>query len=411
VDGGQDFYFNQQITITPLAQPVFQDTASDGDLDVSRVAPLINNPPPNAKYLAKYQGRTILMNLEDDEMGAVYSGYEAILEGRPEESFPVNNRFHFALGADALRGGGPTANGFVFFGRSNRDKTDCMYIVRGQLQDVTVDAPVQFSTFLQPLPWAIGCFSAYTIAATPQGLVWLASDKTIQIYDGEKPPQPLSSNISPLLRLITPGTEANCRATFFNWLEREWYVLTVAINGNQSANQIIIVDLDPNPNTNAGIFRSDISADEVGVIENSSGQSQLIIAAQGILKQFLVNSDTWYGYSDPVTTNSDQTATLNAYWRSGPFGYDDPGLVKMHRWATVATNPNQAGFFVQPRLIGEDNNFQFPELLPMEELDTDGRFPVNAKGRAIQYEVQFPRLDRSANLVYIESNYIPLARR
>jgi hypothetical protein len=408
LDGGSDFYFNQQIQITPLTAPVFQDTTGDLNLDTSRIAPLINNPPPLGKYTAKYQGRSLVFDLPGDLQGLAYSGYEAILEGNPEESFPPNNLLHLQFGTSELRGVGACATGLVLFARSQRDKLDSMYLLLGQLQDITIDAPVQLSTFLRPLPWKLGCFSRYSVQETPHGVVWLASDKTIHLFDGSNQPVSLSDSINPLLRQITPGTESNIRSAFFNYIERDWYVLSAAINNAQSANQIVILDLNPDAAQNGGIFRSDIQADEIAVIEDGANQEMLVTVSKGLINQFLATSDTTSGTSETPTYTS---GTLNAYWRSGVFGNTNPEMVKLFRWARIVRDPLQRVFSAQYRIIDETDNLQFPELGPIQQVAGDGRFPVNQKGRRMVMEVQFPSADGSANLVELAQNYIPLAER
>ena len=404
-DGGGTFYLNQSITITPLSAISFTDNTPDANLNVAVVAPTINNPPPLGLYLANFQGRVIIMNLPGtDAQGAAYSGYEWILLGRPEESFPPANRIHLAIGADNLRGGGACTTGFVFFSQSNQ-----MFLLRGTLQDITTTAPVQLTTFLQQLPWLMGCFSHFSIQSTPQGMVWLASDLTIQIYDGTNEPQELSINIRPILRTITQGTESNARSAFFKFLERQWYCLAVATNGSLTNNLIIVLDLDPNSDTNCGIFVSNLQADDIGVIYDANSERELIINALGIMYKFLAASDTQGGISNPISATA---GTLAGYYQTGPFGNDAPQNIKMFRWVTVVTD--QAGFMVQSLLIGEDDDFRYPTLLPEggpAALPESGKFPVNWKGRRIMHLIQFPAADVSANLLEVQNASIAVAER
>lgn len=403
-DGGGTYYFNQSIAITPLTAFSFTDNTPDANLNFAVVAPTINNPPPLGLYLANFQGRVIIMNLDNDKQGAAYSGYEWILLGRPEESFPPSNRLRLAIGADDMAGGGGVANGFVFFSKSNQ-----MFFLRGSLQDITTVAPVQITTFLQQLPWNQGCFSHFSIQSTPQGLVWLCSDKTIQIFDGTNEPKCLSTSILPILRTITEGTENNTRSAFFNFLERQWYCLSVAVNGSLYNNQIIVIDLDPNPGTNCGIFLSDLRADDICTVGDANGLNELILDALGIMYKFLALSDTVGGISDPITSTS---GIMPGYWQSGPFGNEDANVIKMFRWIHVVTD--QKNFKVQTLLIGEDDNFRYPTLLPIggpAALPSNGKFPVNAKGRRAMYLIQFPQEDVSANLLELTNQCIPVAQR
>lgn len=404
VDGGGTYYFNQSVAVVPLTAFSFTDNTPDANLNFAVVAPTINNPPPLGLYLANFQGRVIIMNLDDDPQGAAYSGYEWILLGRPEESYPPSNRLRLAIGADDMRGGGGVANGFVFFSRS-----DQMFFLRGTLQDITTVAPVQITTFLQQLPWQQGCFSHFSIQSTPQGLVWLGSDKTIQIFDGTNEPKCLSISISPILRTITAGTEDNARSAYFNFLERMWYCLAVSVNGSFLNNQIIVIDLDPNPDTNCGIFLSDLRADDMCAVDDADGMRQLVIDALGVMYKFLALSDAVGGVSNPITSTS---GILPGYWQSGPFGNEDSNVIKMFRWVNVVTD--QSNFKVQTFMIGEDNNFRYPTLLPPggpAPLPASGKVPVNTVGRRAMYLIQFPQEDVSANLLELTNQCIPVAQR
>ena len=63
--------------------------------------------------------------------------------------------------------------------------------------------------------------------------------------------------------------------------------------------------------------------------------------------------------------------------RNGIYIIDLQQTVKMFRWAHVVRDPNPSEFYVQARVIKEDDNFEFPTLLQKVRLEDDGRFPVN----------------------------------
>lgn len=402
VDGGGDFFFDQTIAIVPLTAPVFHDTVMDANLNTAIIAPLVNNPPVLGNYVVKWNSRIIILDLVGDAQGAIYSGYDRILVGRPEESFPPNNRLRLQIGADGLRGAGAITQGLILFSQSNQ-----MFLLRGTLQDITVDAPVQPSVFLQELPWAMGTFAKRSVVPTPQGLCFLGSDKTIQLLSLDASNLScLSTAYNPILRRITPGSESTVEACFFNFLEREWYAISFSLDGSPTNNTILIVDLDPDPTKNCGAFLWSLEADAIGVIEDSTGQRELVISNSGLINLVKALSDTVGGISDPITAT---TGSQGANWLSGVFGNTDGYTMKMFRWAKVVVD--QPGFYMDALVYDELDDMRYPRTVELGPIPTDGRVSVNEKGRRIQYRVRFPATDASANLLELTSVHIPLAQR
>lgn len=307
IDGGGDLFRLAEVnintgvvtfqaaTVTVLgALPYLSiiDNTPDSALDQTTRAPFLNSPPIQAKFAAVGQGRVVLMNLAGAPQDAIYSGYERILVGNPPECFPPNNRLRLSIGAESIAGGGILQAGVVMF--SNTDK---MYMLRGQLEDITDTAPVQFTQYLVELPWKLGCLCHQTVQATPYGLLWLAGDKTVQLFDGNSQPQDISSPVYPILRNITVGAEANCQSAYFNWLERDWYVLLVPYGGSLTPNRMILWGLDKDTST-IDIFICTIPADGIGVVTSSQLQRRLLIGRTGQLFNLPVSSDTAGGISD-----------------------------------------------------------------------------------------------------------------
>lgn len=268
------------------------DNTPDSALDKATRAPFLNNQPVAAKFAAVGQSRVLLMNLPGAPQDAIYSGYERILVGNPPECFPPNNRLRLSIGAESIAGGGIIQAGVVMF--SNIDK---MYMLRGQMEDITDTAPVQFTQYLEELPWTLGCFSHETIRATPYGLVWLAADKTVQLFDGHSQPKDISQPVYPILRGITAGAENQCSSAYFNWLERDWYVLLVPFGGSVTPNRMIFWGLDKETET-IDIFISTIPADGIATVTTSTGQRRLLIGRLGQLLLLPVASDTLGGIAD-----------------------------------------------------------------------------------------------------------------
>jgi hypothetical protein len=300
-DGGGDYYVllnplttdgSWAITAGGAAITIVDDTP-DSELDKSRIAPMLNFPPPIGKYLTKFQGRVFVAGIVGAKQDIAYSGYERIFIGRPEESFPPNNRLRLSIGADEISGFGALQGGIVAFSKSNE-----MYSFRGSVEDVTNDAPIQYSAMLEQLPYSEGCASHYSIVETPYGLVWLGADKTIKVWNGQGPPQSLSGNIYPLLRRITAGQESNCRGLYFNWIEKEWYLLAIPIDNSTSLNRIIIVDLEPEQEKNVGAYPISVGTiDAMDIIEDVNGQRYIAFLQGGVVWTLPTTSTTTSGIS------------------------------------------------------------------------------------------------------------------
>jgi hypothetical protein len=373
-------------------------------LDQTIRAPLLNNPPIVGKYLAVGQGRVVIANLAGAPQDAIYSGAERILIGNPPECYPPNNRLRLSIGAESIAGVGVLTAGVVAF--SNTDK---MFMLRGQLEDITDTAPVQFTQYLQELPWKIGCLSHATVQATPYGLVWLAGDKTVQLFDGQSTIQDISGPVYPILRGITAGAEGACSSAYFNWLERDWFALLVPFNGSITPNRMIFWALEKDNNA-IDIFISTIQADGIGTVTTSTLQRRLIIGLGGKLYRLPIESDTIGGISD-LTLIPATAGQLQAYWRGGYFGNDTPQRSEMFRWGRLITDQNAAAFAVTLRLVDDDTNtLDNPRIVPRMQLAAS-KFTINQRAKRCSVEINFPVQDVSANVMELQLHSIPSSDR
>ena len=419
LDGGGDLFrlaevnintgvvtFNA-VTVTVLgAIPYLQivDNTPDSALDQTTRAPFLNNPPIQAKVAAVGQGRVVLMNLAGAPQDAIYSGYERIIIGNPPECFPPNNRLRLSIGAESIAGGGIIQAGVVMF--SNTDK---MYMLRGQMEDITDTAPVQFTQYLEELPWTLGCFSHATIAATPYGLVWLAGDKTVQLFDGHSQPQDISAPVYPILRNITPGAESACQGRYFNWLERDWYVLLVPYGGSLTPNRQIWWGLD-RETSSIDIFVSTIPADGIGVVTTSKLQRQVLIGRAGQLFNLPVSSDTTGGLSD-LTIIPATNGQLPAFWFGGYHGNDSAQRAEMFRWARLITDQDAKAFQMRFNLVDDDlNPISAPYQTPLTKMPSS-RLSINRRAKRCAPLIQFPVQDVSANVLELQVMSVPSADR
>lgn len=405
-DGGGDYF---QHSIIPIAVSLnLFDTYLNTDLNNATVGSLINNPPPsNGKYVAKFQGRVFIAGMADAPQDIAYSGYERIFVGRPEESFPPNNRLRLATGADDIRAIGVIQQGVIGF-----SKSDKMYMLRGIIEDITTSAPVQFTAYLEELPWQVGAFSHYSVVSTEYGLIWLSSDRNVRMFNGYSEPNIISANIWPILKSITAGQEANARAAYVNWLDRQWYALCIAVNGVTYNNLVVLFDLLPDPEQNAGIFVLDIGrVDSIATVEDTNGQRMLVIGQNGNLMQIRTPSIAVNGLSQGISATS---GSLYAYWRGGYFGNEDPEVNKMYRWGRIVSDqPTGAAiaFIAMARLVDQEQRpFTSPQikasLQPVGE-----KFVVNTRAKRCSIEVDFPVKDVDINLLELDLANIPVGVR
>lgn len=373
------------------------DNVPDASLDQTILGPLLNNPPPtDGQFLVVVQGRIFVAGMLSASSDIVYSGYEQILLGAPEESFPVNNRIRLKLGAESVVGLGAIHNGLVAFSNTGR-----MWSLRGAIEDISLNSPVAFSERLEELPWGLGCLTHFTIQSTPYGLVWLAGDKTVQFWDGYNPPNDISVNVYPLLRNITPGTENQCVGAYFNWLERDWYALTCCTNGANSPNTIIFWALAPDT-SDIEIFISNQATPFIGTITSSTLQRQLLVAVGNYVQIMPVQATDIAGLSNDYTTYPPQATQLTAYWRSGYFGNDEPSRSRMWRWATLIPDGSPADYSVTFRYVdNEGRQFGAPQIVGPTKLKKQ-RIGLNMRAQRCSIEIDFPPEDAPMNVLELQ---------
>lgn len=406
LDSGSDWFLtgNGQLTATTL---LFADGNPDSDIDTTQRINFINFPPGPCSLLSKWQGRIYLVEAAFPQI-LVYTGYEKILRGRPEESIPPANRIQLQIGANTIKAHGALMNGVVIW-----DNADHMFMFRGTVEDITTDQPVNFAESLEDMPWSVGCFSHQSVQSTPHGLVWFGSDSVFHkwsgvIVDGQTGPDDISQNLTPLIRRITPGTQANVQSAYFNFLERDWYVALIAVDVSQTYNRLIFFDLDPDAADNLGIFVSDIQADAITVQQDANGVRHLIISVRGRLYEVRTASQIVAGVHVAMDKTS---AELNAFWLSGYDGNNDPLTMKMYRFGRLVSD--QSGFNLLVTLVDDATSTlvrptwtkQFNTLLP------GGKFSVNWKGRRCSVSIQFPTEDVDASVLGLTLSHIKLAAR
>lgn len=406
LDGGATWFLSAEIPYvvnTAGVVPTHGYGASGQALLSNQITgSLINNPPPVGKYLVKWNGRVIIINLLGAKSRAAYSGYEQILRSRPEQSYPPNNQLVFDIGADELAGGGAYNGGVLFFSNGNR-----VFQLTGMLEDVILSAPVIFTAFLQEMSWDQGMASHESGATTPFGFVWLASDFTVQLYNGAGIPTCISQGVEPILRRINKTVKALCRGAHFNYLARDWYVLAVPLDSSTQCNALIIFDMTAIDNY--GVFVFDQPMDWVGVVEDNLSAFHLSIGVSGHVWDLLVSSDTVAGVT-PLSSVYHTANILTAFWRGGYYGSDTSSTFKLFRRGKIVAD--QPGFTASVNVVNdEDLGYNNPQVLNFPTLDNGNRFSVDWHGTKAQIQVNFPSSDESANMTELQFEWVEVGKR
>lgn len=394
--------------IPNTAVPTFISVADDDTiLDAAFSANFINFPPPqNMQFVQKWQGRVFGAGMPDAPQDIVYSGFDAIFRGRPETSFPPFNRIRLAIGAEKIKGFGVLNNGVVSW-----DDSDKMFMFSGTVQDVVTNQPVQIADQLEEEPWQTGLSSADSVQSTPKGIAWVGSDMGVKIWNGIFygdiiGPRDLSSNIYPLMARITPAMRSLIQSAYFNWLERDWYVINVAIDGSLSPNRMIFFDMsEEGGQDNLGIWITNIEADSIAVKVTSDGTRKLVASIRGLVYELNISSTATSGiHTNPTAT----TGLLDAYWESGLW-QDSPQMTKMYRFGRLTTD--QSGFNLITTVFN-DETVRLRDVNPWSKslkMTPGGRFATNRRGRRQKFKIIFPTADVDASVLELYTTAIPLA--
>lgn len=382
---------------------VLGDARDDSLLDLTQQAPLINFAPPVGSKFAKFQNRLFLAGIVGAPQDIAYSAYEQVLTGnRPEECWFPSNRIRMAIGADDIRGFGVILPGVVAFSHSNQ-----MFMFQGQVEDITTTLPVNFTALMQELPWSTGCTSHAAIQSTPYGIVWVAADLSVKIWNGVFygtiiGPRDLSENVYPLMRRITPGTAPLIQSAFFNFVERDWFAINACLDGAVSPNYLIFFDLSQQASDNLGVFIAEplLPMDSLGVREDNNGGRHLVLSSGGQLYEMKVQSEQTNGI---IVNQSATNGVLPAFWQSGLAGSDTPHQFKMFRYGHIIAD--QTGFNIIATIIDDEAytlTRPLTKLMPLK----DGKFTVDYSAKRVGLTIIFPSQDVSASVQQLDVSWI-----
>jgi hypothetical protein len=397
LDSGSNWFRDNNPDGYPVSSGYSIGDGNDDDLiDVTIQGSLINIPPQVSTKLSKWQSRIYAVPVANPQ-SLIYSGYEKILVGRPECNFPPGNQILLNIGANVIKAHAPLMNGVVIW-----DNTNKMFMFKGTVEDIVTTQPVSYSEQVEEMPWQIGNYSHEATKSTPYGVIWFGADKAFHkwngIFYGEIiGPVDISQNIYPLLQRITPGTEGKVQAEYFNFLERDWYVALICIDGSITPNRILFFDVSKEDADNLGTFISDIQADAICVRTDSQGQRHLLITVQGRVYEIKATTTATAGIHAQMTSTS---AQLDAWWLSGYDGSEEPLMMKMYRFGRLVAD--QTGFNLIATLVDDETSTL---VQPVNQrnlyLSPDGKFAINWKARRCSLLVQFPTADIDASVIQL----------
>lgn len=426
IKGGADFFLLAELDMntfpwTANPQPPFIDTFSDDELNKTILAPLYNfRPPDDATILLNFQNRICLAGMASDPQTIVYSAYEKVTIGRPEESFFPNNKIRLAIGADKIAGMGALPQGIVAWSISNE-----MFMLRGALEDIVIDLPVAFSAYLDQLPYQEGCSSKYSVQSTIMGVVWKGADRNYKVWAGSGPPISLSGNITQLLQRETASMVPLSQSCYLNYFGRDWYVASIAIDGT-TANftHLLFFDMEPNAELNVGVFPVKLNHSSIQAVDYPDGSRHLVFGANG----FLYEISTMIVGNNGIQVGGGTGATgHDEYWQSGWYGSDSPEIMKMYRRGKLVTtgtgtasgvpattypaSTDQNGFGLDYSLVDDETYpFNAPRVVGNLPFYYD-KFAVTWKGRRIQFKVKFPSVDKTCSVLELDASFIPSSNR
>lgn len=397
LNGGGDWYLEGISPIIPPGQPFagqgfYLDLLPDSTLESSaQTPPYDNGAAPAAKYLCATLDRILACGIAGNPNAVAFSGYDSINYGRPQESWPVFNQLAVGEGETAPNGIGLTRYGAVIF-TSNSD----LYIVRGTLSDVTVSAPTPPSFFVQHLPFHIGCYSHFGIQTTSSGLIFLDDALRLMLFDGYYEPQEIAPALAGIFARITPGSQDVVASTFIKLTDRQWYIISMPVDGSLTNNLTIIVDRTPDQESNTGSWITTLSLDDVVLVLNRDGTRHLLCAESQRSDGSVAMKAGWVTQFPLEFSATDDPALLlpQASWQGGYFGIkDEDGLdefsyIKLFRYfqLTTSLDPFNCSAFLVDR---DSYTFDNPLVLnvPMEDGVYGG---VNTKARACAPLLLFP---------------------
>jgi len=177
---------NSTSVLTFLAE-VANGTASYGDalldsaLDITRLIPYNNTPPPAARIIFEYQGRMVLAGIPGKPDLVQATGLEEVSLGIPQETAPTSVFFNVPGGTKAITAGCEFNQGAML-------ATELGWT---RATGFSAETFTQRDFIIKP-----GCAGSKLLCTTPQWMAWVGPDKKIWAWNGYGDPVEISWKIA-----------------------------------------------------------------------------------------------------------------------------------------------------------------------------------------------------------------------
>jgi hypothetical protein len=315
----------------------------------------------------------------------IYSGYEAVYAGVPQEAFPPLNVVNIPAKSEVSQVAIPTPVGLLIFSDFNA------YLLTGEPQDNTLapENTLAVTQHLDSLNWNIGTKSPNTVVSTPYGIMWLDDNKRIQLWPFQGLPKEIGLPLRNELAAIqgSAGNLALCEAVWYHGSNAQYYILTARIGSPAASstvanNRMFIIGFYSDPKTGqmmSACATSDIAASCIAIATNTqiiATDMVLIGGTTDVVQQIFDFTQKGSGFGAGTTISFKCMAGNN----EGNYSY-------LHSMRFDASAPD-----VQVRISDSDGNNVQAIMLTREGPTTYKGF-VGRYGIRQQLEFVFPTDD------------------
>jgi len=304
----------------------------------SEIQQLYNIPPPIGTYVSEYQSRLEVWGVPGAPQSFFYSNFENTNVGLPWDSFAPLNQVTLPMGNAQLRAVANLPTGQIIWS-SQQD----MFKLTGLLTDNVVSTDTQLGATVQRLPYKIGAASAFAVAVTSLGAIWLSSDRQVWLFTDHYAPKNIGQPIQDILSSINGARLKFARMKYYKQGDKNWLELSVATGSSAFNNKKLILDINLlTSNGQPSFFTFDMAtnqptwyiydvnceADEVVVDGNSNWHT-----LSGDLD--LITETDW---TDGYFTITAEQSIAGAGFTTHALGNEAPEIIKKLKWMRCNTN-------------------------------------------------------------------------
>lgn len=196
----------------------------------------------------------------------IYSGYEAVYAGVPQEAYPPYNVVTIPTGNEIAETMIATPVGLLVFSDRNA------YLLTGDPADnvVAPENSLAVTAHLDSLNWNLGTRSPNTVVSTPYGIMWFDDAQRIQLWPFQGLPKEVGLPLRPALAAIRSSSSvlAMCEAVWYHDNNVQYYIMTAPLTSTTVNTHLFIIafytDL-ASGEVRAACSMSDIAASTIAV--------------------------------------------------------------------------------------------------------------------------------------------------